>query len=74
MELINNVLTTSSESSSKFSLAICAALTIGKRTLNKYYNKTRESEVYRIAMGTFLSQFEVHYIPDSDTSSPSPSS
>ena len=55
MELINKVVTASSESSSKFSLAIRAALTLGKRTLDKYYNKTGESDVYRIAMGTFLS-------------------
>ena len=27
-------------------------LAIGKRTLNRYYDKTDHSEVYRIAMGT----------------------
>jgi hypothetical protein len=52
MEHINNVLTTSSESSSEFSIAICAALTLGKQTLDKYYNKTGESEVYCIAIST----------------------
>jgi hypothetical protein len=57
MELIDRVLTISSDSSSKLSLAVRAALTIGKRTLSKYYNKTGESEVYRIAMGTFQSPF-----------------
>ena len=31
-----------------------AALGIGKRTLNRYYNKTDYSEVYRIAMGKSL--------------------
>jgi len=55
MDLISNTLTTASESSSKYSLAIRAALTLGKRTLDKYYNKTGESEVYRIAMSTSLS-------------------
>ena len=30
---------------------IRAALAIGKQTLNRYYNKTDLSEVYRIAMG-----------------------
>jgi hypothetical protein len=55
IELIDKVLTTSSEQSSKFSLAIRAALTLGKRTLDKYYNKTGESEVYRIAMSVSLS-------------------
>jgi len=37
-----------------YSSAICAALAIGKRTLNKYYNKTDQSEVYRIAMSIYL--------------------
>ena len=31
--------------------SIRAALAMGKRTLNRYYNKTDHSEVYRIAMG-----------------------
>jgi hypothetical protein len=53
MDLIDKVLTTLSISPSKYSLAICAALTISKKTLNKYYNKTGESEVYRIAMSMF---------------------
>ena len=53
MDLIDKVLTTSSISPSKYSLAIRAALFIGKKTLNKYYNKTGESEVYRIAMSMF---------------------
>jgi hypothetical protein len=34
--------------------AIKAALDIGKKTLNRYYNKTDHSEVFRIAMSTFL--------------------
>jgi hypothetical protein len=40
MDLINNTLTTASELSSKHLLAICATLTLGKWTLDKYYNKT----------------------------------
>ena len=35
----------------RYPLAIKAALAIGKKTLNCYYNKTDHSEVYRIAMG-----------------------
>jgi phosphoribosyl-dephospho-CoA transferase len=35
----------------KLSKAIRAALAIGKETLNRYYNKTDQSDVYRIAMG-----------------------
>jgi hypothetical protein len=38
-----------------YSISIRAALAIGKKTLNRYYNKTDHSEVYRIAMGTQLS-------------------
>jgi hypothetical protein len=38
--------------SGKYCLAVKAALAIGKRTLNRYYDKTDHSEVFRIAMGT----------------------
>jgi hypothetical protein len=38
---------------SRYPLAIKAALAIGKRTLNRYYDKTDHSEVFRIAMGRF---------------------
>jgi hypothetical protein len=38
----------------KYPLAIKAALAIGKRTLNRYYDKTDHSEVYRIAMSTYF--------------------
>ena len=39
----------------KYPLAIKAALTISKKTLNWYYDKMDHSEVFRIAMGmTFL--------------------
>jgi len=62
MGLINDFLNTTSDLSSKFCIAIRAALTISKRTLDKYYNKTRESDVYRIAMGKFLFYFYVCYI------------
>ena len=34
-----------------YSMAIKAALAIGKTTLNRYYDKTDHSEVFRIAMG-----------------------
>jgi hypothetical protein len=51
MDHIDKVLATSSDSPYKFSVAIRAALAIGKKVMNKYYNKTDHSEVYRIAMG-----------------------
>jgi len=54
MDHIDKALTTLSGSLSRFSLAICAALTIGKKTLDKYHNKTGELDVYCIAMGVFL--------------------
>jgi hypothetical protein len=40
--------------SSVYPLAIKVALAIGKRTLNRYYDKTNHLEVFRIAMGQFL--------------------
>ena len=53
MDHINKFLATAADTgnSSKLSSAIRAALAIGKTTLNKYYNLTDQSEVYRIAMG-----------------------
>jgi len=61
MDVINNFLTTSSQSPHKYFLAIRTALTIGKRTLSKYYNKTGESEVYCVAMSTLV-PFYVQYV------------
>jgi hypothetical protein len=54
MDHINKVLATASDSPYKFGPSICAALAISKTTLNRYYNKTDHSEVYRIAMGMSL--------------------
>ena len=51
MDTIDEVLATNALSS-KYSVAIHAALSIGKKTLNRYYSKTDLSNVYRIAMGT----------------------
>jgi hypothetical protein len=39
--------------SADYPRSIKAALAIGKTTLNRYYNKTDHSEIYRIAMGMF---------------------
>ena len=38
----------------EYPLAIKAALVIGKKTLNRYYDKTDQSEVFRIAMGMYF--------------------
>jgi hypothetical protein len=50
MDHIDEYLATTSQDPS-YSEAIRAALALGKRTLNRYYDKTDQSEVYRIAMG-----------------------
>jgi hypothetical protein len=39
----------------KYLPSIQASMLIGKRLLNKYYNVTDHSEVYRIAMCMFIS-------------------
>ncbi|PPQ97931.1 hypothetical protein CVT26_002951 [Gymnopilus dilepis] len=62
MDHIDKVLATCSDLPYQFSPAICAALAIGMNALNKYYNKTDHSEVYRIAMSTFLSFNHLLYI------------
>jgi hypothetical protein len=51
-----------------YSLAIKAALAIGKKTLNRYYDKTDQSEVFRIAMGMiFLTDLLYIFILSSST-------
>jgi hypothetical protein len=44
----------------KYPLTLKAALAIGKKTLNRYYDKTDHSEVFRIAMGMFYFFFMVN--------------
>ena len=52
MDHIDEYLATASQNP-KYSEAIRAALALGKKTLNRYYDKTDHSEVYQIAMGEF---------------------
>lgn len=48
----------------RYPLSIKAALAIGKKTLNRYYDKTDHSEVFRIAMGmVFLCCFIILTVP-----------
>lgn len=54
MDHIDQVLATNAVDY-QYSISIQAALTIGKKTLNRYYSKTDLSEVYRIAMGVYSS-------------------
>ena len=51
----------------KISKAIRAALALGKQTLNRYYNKTDHSDVYRIAMSEFFVLFFIYFIKVSDS-------
>jgi hypothetical protein len=59
MDTIDEVLATNALSA-KYSVAIHAALSVGKKTLNRYYEKTDFSKTYRIAMG--ISSFTLHLI------------
>ena len=52
MDHIDETLSTTPLNKS-YSPSIRAALGIAKKTLNRYYNATDNSEVYRIAMGTY---------------------
>ena len=45
MDHIDSKLATDA-SDNKYPLSIWAALTVGKKTLNRYYNKTDHSEVF----------------------------
>lgn len=51
MDYIDEHLTTNALDS-RYSAAIRASLSLGKKTLNRYYTMTDQSEIYRIAMGT----------------------
>jgi hypothetical protein len=52
MDHLNSFLATTTLDE-EYLLSIQASVTIGKKLLNKYYDMTDLSEVYRIAMGTF---------------------
>ena len=53
MDIIDSMIAIILEALQKFCLAIHTALAIGSMTLNKYYNKTDNSEVYHISIGAF---------------------
>jgi hypothetical protein len=59
MDHIDNHLRTASLDAN-YDPAIQAALAVGKKLLNKYYSLTDNSELYRIAMGTF-SNIIIHF-------------
>jgi hypothetical protein len=64
MDTINEVLATNALFS-KYSVTIYAALSVGKKTLNHYYEKTDFSKTYYIAMGIslFTLCFIIAYCP-----------
>ena len=51
MDTIDRAFTMASMDDDEFLLPIKVALELGKRVMNKYYNLTDESEVYRVALG-----------------------
>ena len=56
IDLIDNILTDHFINTNEYLPLICFAYTMGKCMLNKYYNKTNELEIYRIAMSKCLFQ------------------
>jgi len=54
MDVIDERFSTDSLDRSGYDASIRASLGLAKKTLNRYYNMTDWSEVYRIAMGMFL--------------------
>jgi len=61
MDTIDEVLAMNALSS-KYSVAIHAALSIGKKTLNCYYEKTDFSKTYCIVMGTVFLVYTLFFI------------
>jgi hypothetical protein len=57
MDAIDEVLTTQSLDKVHLDPAIRAALSLAKKTLNKYYNLTDDSEIYRMAMSAFFASY-----------------
>jgi hypothetical protein len=58
MDYIDEVLTTQSIDNVRLEPAIRAALLLAKKSLNRYYHKTDDSELYRAAMSAF--QADLH--------------
>jgi hypothetical protein len=72
MDAIDRAFTTASMDGDRFSLPIKVALDLGKRIMNKYYNLTDESEIYRVSIGTLAVFSASSYLcltPDSPLSS-----
>jgi len=59
--VLTSVIITSSSKKHKLLPSIKAALAIRKRMLNRYYDKTDHSEVFRIAMSEFSLLLDMVY-------------
>ena len=70
MDLINSHLATAALNP-KYERSIQAALAIGKKLLNKYYDMSDHSELYRIAMGMSIHHWNP-FLPLINLSSSSP--
>ncbi len=63
MDHIDEILTTNAVNKISFKPCIRVAATLAKKTLNRYYDMTDHSEVYRIAMSTYFTSFgNLYYI------------
>jgi hypothetical protein len=62
MDHIDTVLASQSVDKS-LNPAVRVALAMGKKTLNRYYDLTDSSEVYRIAMSKFFVEYIMTYSP-----------
>ena len=54
MDTIDRAFTTAAMDDEEFCLPIKLGLELGKQIMNKYYNLTDESEIYRVSIGNFL--------------------
>lgn len=57
MDMIDKVFAMAAVNDTQFSVPIRTSLLIAKKTLNRYYQLTDDSELYRIAMGNVLLWF-----------------
>lgn len=61
MDHVDKEFTTYSLDAALFSPPIHAALELAKKMLNRYYTRTDESHLYRIAMGKFTHTYSIHF-------------
>jgi hypothetical protein len=57
MDTIDRCFATASMDDARFPLPLKVALDLGKRIMNKYYDLTDESEIYRVSISKFNTPF-----------------